>query len=655
MTEMTSIADAPGTAVRYEYRALDSRSHIRLITLHPKSSNGVNDHVINIELTQHLIGECPRYEALSYTWGDRRQAQEIVVQPSQTCIEVTGNLHAGLLSLRQRKHRKLWIDAICINQDDIEERSTQVRLMSQIYSNAKNVVVWLHQPDESRDDASKWFIVKKPGPEDYHSDGKGGWTRIHREQKDYPTVEFPDYALRLFRHPWFLRVWILQEIAFAKHVFIRYGRRTIYWDEVIEWVGNYTDRATDSRNTKIDETTELAIAMQFIMNDWRHSVSQNLYHVPLIDLLHLSRFSGATEPKDKVFALLSLACDVDDTFETNYQWSWPKICTGLTTRSIRNSRALGLLRAVGTLSSTPNTALLPSWVPDLSGQFEATPLEPYNNLTLYRQHPDDRPCEIPVLNEKTIVVKCLWILDVAQVQEPRLRFEDEGGHRALLSLLKAWFGAALEHRDHYAKYSSVMVDFATAEGLPLSEADQERKDLRSTSVRNILHEFWSTMRMTKSSRASEEHIDNPYSAGEGWHWHFRKILHQGHVGKSQPEDPFNPDNEIEPEDLFDANDDEIWFSDWARSVVFPPTALQHLYGRTFGFTKAGHMGLFPGDTRVGDRICLVYGTQLPYVLRETEDEGLYHLVGACYVHQAFKWDVFESESSKQQLQYIRLE
>ena len=85
------------------------------------------------------------YLALSYTWGDANQRRNITVNGAT--ISVTANLEAALRSIRDSRVLKagvkLWVDALCINQDDLEERNRQVKRMQSIFSNAQSVFVWL--------------------------------------------------------------------------------------------------------------------------------------------------------------------------------------------------------------------------------------------------------------------------------------------------------------------------------------------------------------------------------------------------------------------------------------------------------------------------------------------------------------------------------
>ena len=88
------------------------------------------------------LHENVEYEALSYVWGDPNVTRPISCGSTQ--LNVTVNLFAALLAVRSCSYpRLLWVDAICIDQKNIKERDQQVRIMGDIYSQAKQVLIWL--------------------------------------------------------------------------------------------------------------------------------------------------------------------------------------------------------------------------------------------------------------------------------------------------------------------------------------------------------------------------------------------------------------------------------------------------------------------------------------------------------------------------------
>ncbi|KAF2995165.1 hypothetical protein E8E14_001903 [Neopestalotiopsis sp. 37M] len=114
-----------------KYQSLDpSLRQIRLLTLLP-ASDIVEDTVSAILQTVSLNDE-PAFEALSYVWGDGRDTVEINVDGKTA--NVTRNLGTALRRLRGSTPRVLWVDALCINQSDIDEKNNQVPLMSELYT-----------------------------------------------------------------------------------------------------------------------------------------------------------------------------------------------------------------------------------------------------------------------------------------------------------------------------------------------------------------------------------------------------------------------------------------------------------------------------------------------------------------------------------------
>ncbi|KAF2093351.1 HET-domain-containing protein, partial [Rhizodiscina lignyota] len=121
------------------YPALKSPdSNIRLLRIHP--SHPLRGIETSLECASFL--ERPQYRALSYTWGDSKRTKPITVNGKKMLI--TENLWKALFHIRDRQQAQtLWVDAICIDQSNDEEKSVQVPLMSFIYSRAKEVLVWL--------------------------------------------------------------------------------------------------------------------------------------------------------------------------------------------------------------------------------------------------------------------------------------------------------------------------------------------------------------------------------------------------------------------------------------------------------------------------------------------------------------------------------
>ncbi|KAF2750086.1 HET-domain-containing protein, partial [Sporormia fimetaria CBS 119925] len=133
---------------RWLYAPLDpSRRQIRLLEILPVWKTD-RQTPISARLVIVSLDDEPDYSALSYTWGDGTTTNHIIVDGKR--IGCTANLHHALNDLRsnpwdviKKTPKRIWVDAVCINQEDLEEKNHQLPLMETIYTKAKVVYCWL--------------------------------------------------------------------------------------------------------------------------------------------------------------------------------------------------------------------------------------------------------------------------------------------------------------------------------------------------------------------------------------------------------------------------------------------------------------------------------------------------------------------------------
>ncbi|EED16228.1 Ankyrin and HET domain protein [Talaromyces stipitatus ATCC 10500] len=300
---------------------------IRLLNL--RSGDAQEELVGNLEvvkLTTTPEGEAhtlqQRYDTLSYTWGDQDPIEHIKIihDNQQYRIRIRPNLHQALRHLRShREDRYLWVDAICINQENEREKSSQVRMMSQIYNNSSCVCVWI---GPEKDDSRKaiQFIKSRLGHED--------------ADQLLENVEYCHEWLalsRLMRRPWFSRRWIIQEIALARTATLHCGTDWLPWEIFAEavmlftWgqskVYNMLRTAKDCSPSSLGDLRESAAArlIQAQDNIFRKSREGQLLEklMSLEDLLCRFSASEAQDPRDSIYALLSIARDAKAGFSTS--------------------------------------------------------------------------------------------------------------------------------------------------------------------------------------------------------------------------------------------------------------------------------------------------------------------------------------------------
>lgn len=142
---MSSHKGPKGTLHSFQYTPLSGNANeLRLLRLATTPDQSPHGHGIQCSITHASLGSAPKYQALSYTWGKEVSHSPVIFL--QGCkFPVRPNLHSALAQLQasQFPPEHLWIDAVCINQNDAEEKNSQVRKMKAIFQNASRVIVWL--------------------------------------------------------------------------------------------------------------------------------------------------------------------------------------------------------------------------------------------------------------------------------------------------------------------------------------------------------------------------------------------------------------------------------------------------------------------------------------------------------------------------------
>ncbi|KAM0664266.1 hypothetical protein MY8738_008815 [Beauveria namnaoensis] len=305
----------------YQYSALSVGS-IRLLRLQPHvdQRSPIRCQLFEYRLSASVSGT-HLYEALSYVWGSAVRSE--LINTDDGDLYVTRNLYSALLGLRDcALPRILWADAVCINQDDLEERSRQVQYMAEIYARAGRVIVWLEHGavgDCTRD-------TKSPkaghGALQELSDAANGLSRPLTKSSDV-RVDYPAICA-ILQGSWFERVWVLQEVAAARQVLIMCG------DCVID--GNAFCTGLQALNITFEDTSmqrRLASAVNLIKSAGLRPKQLTGFSTPfslnictlaeLVDMFHNRK---ATDKRDKVYALLGMSKDAPTALLPDYTITW---------------------------------------------------------------------------------------------------------------------------------------------------------------------------------------------------------------------------------------------------------------------------------------------------------------------------------------------
>lgn len=339
----------------------DGRCPIRLVALLPaRTSDIVRCNLIYCDLEAGL-----EYEALSYCWSDPKDQMSIICD--DTRLQITNNLEVALRHLRDEKEtRVLWIDGICINQSDLDEREQQVAIMKDIYSRASRTVVWLGEesPEDIKAFEICWRLISSVGTR-MQPNRKDLWANpmsLPRNTMDgFRGMSQKDLTplLHLLERPWFKRMWVIQETAVAKQVLVMCGNEQIDLDRL--YIGVALMAATTPSGLRRVARTVHALLLQYELKEKRNQELTQLAKL----LLYTRRFE-ASDPRDKVYALLGLtSTDIAALgLRADYHFSVAEVYKRVAAALLQHEHRLELLES--SRGETALRKLLPSWVPDWS-------------------------------------------------------------------------------------------------------------------------------------------------------------------------------------------------------------------------------------------------------------------------------------------------
>jgi len=550
----------------FKYTKLKSElQEVRILSI----MNGCQSVEIECTLEHiHLVGGS-NYKALSYTWGNPSDTSYIKLN-NQPFL-VTASLAIALQHLRKETEVvELWVDAICINQQDTDEKSVQVRRMKEIYEKAKEIIVWLGpESDDSR----------------YAMNAINSIDRRWAKRTSQPVMErflaapkLDKRALwainQLLCRPWWRRVWIIQEATCDSATYIKCGNDQIEFIAVVATVNFITQHTLERALRKDFNSPDITPFHRVIALDkLKLNRSRSEYCMNFLSLLEDSRMCDASDPRDKVFALSGLATDAQrEAGNPDYSISVDVAYSGFTNTLIISEQNLNILghcqaavrdpKSWSSFKLLPSTLLpkqpLPSWTPDWTMNLEATPFMKYeipNDICsnkVYKTSGDYPPSVQLSECLRTLFVRGCTFDVISKLGEDFTRL-----FRPLTARL--WH----------------------------SWAEQELGSTyitKETTHEAFLHTLTADIR-PKNGRCVR---------GSTALWPIPKT--------SEKEDSFVSNSMIK----------------------------QAFNSRGFFISAQGYMGVARFDVIKGDQICILHGGQTPFILRQ---EGQYHLFkGECYLH-----------------------
>lgn len=301
------------------------------------------------------LDDAPDYTAVSYYWGDPTPASTIKFLNGESLpiSQTIRTLFYALSKTESELRLTMWIDALCINQEDMAERESQVLMMGNVFSSATKVFLWLGEGDVTS--ATAFRSLKSSIPDE---DGLAA-------------------LFHLLSRSWFQRVWVIQEITVAKSIQVGCGDDHTSFDHfcmrILElWSSKYLD-ITDEDDLSLRGlwafTSLIHIRWEYQEKLRRDGVEAMISYE---DLLQLALHCEASDNRDKVFAFRGIA-DTRPVPRPNYTISTEEVLVKTAEALLCNGTSLDLLALCG-VGNQSDMAGLPSWAPDLRSHSWAQPL-----------------------------------------------------------------------------------------------------------------------------------------------------------------------------------------------------------------------------------------------------------------------------------------
>jgi hypothetical protein len=567
----------------FNYSALPDDS-IRLLKI---SSNAAGD--ILCEMSNVIFAQAPRFYALSYTWGTDEGTESILC--NGLAMQIKANLHDAIRTLFNPPislDLPIWIDAVCINQHDDEEKAVQVSRMGDIYRKAHQVVAWLGPSGQNSDLAMDWFerltvalplIQFPPLPGEI---GKYGLPEA--DDTVWPAIGY------LFCRPWFGRLWTFQEAVLASDLLVICGRKIISSEILIEAAKELRRLTIQYRCLELQsiENHENGFrAMEIVDSAKRYLKTHR--QLPFPYLLSIASSKLCLDPRDRVYAMLGMTGKgFQDRIQVSYSNDPSQESIQTSIDCAKACIEEGFPDILGLVAGRQRVPGLPSWCPNLNSYQQVDPL-----LTnRYRAGLLIEETEAEVFRGKTTAANNHLVISGFQADT---------------------------------------VSETVAAEYPL------RGDVKSALVRDFL--TWEAQCLALAQKITSETVPM---------WHIFTFTAEQRANTQSQRGRTQFPLHTEDEDLHQAYVDLLANMNsvaQGRGGTLPPRERRELFyhmankissicgGRRYFSTEKGCLGVGPLELKKGDTVCVLYGMRPLYILREVEEKtGEWSLIGDAFVH-----------------------
>ncbi len=574
----------------YQYEELHP-SEFRLVLVYRRKMT-----TIKCEIIHHSLTNPPSYTAISYAWGDADDKRSI--QIGKANIPVAASLFGALEAVRKRDEDTfVWVDALCINQQNRDERSQQVQLMTEIYAKAKLVAIWLG-PSKNDSQLATDLLLDIADITDIAMGGNDS-KKITDLLLSPTRLRAVEALVHLFQRDYWKRLWVVQEVFNAKAIMVFCGGTTelpwrVYQKAAHMFQYHKKDLDSLSSATSVQSSSlNLALPSPFSYSQVlvyegpnslldMDSANSLLREGSLLNIMRAYRRKLASDPRDKIFGILGvLPEDVRKEFLVDYSLSIKEVYTNVADFLLSTTNCLDVICESIHFPKQAGVANLPSWVPDWSRSPETRALGYSHNFTAAADTDadwrllDERRNELEI---SAIYIDTVWKRGVAV---------------ATLCTSADYLMAFLHWRAILSDYMSSM-DF------------ELQKEMEEAFCRTIC------LGQIPLKQKPDEWMRNTYRV-------FATLL-RNRLPKLPLDDALS--KYIDDPGNTETNHRQLLQSDFGS----------HMMGRCFFLTEAKRLGMGTGCMLPGDIIVVPLGCRTPIIIREADKRrGIFQLVGDVYL------------------------
>lgn len=625
----------------FEYQPLDvSKNEIRVLRILP----GTDTDTLQCLLEHISLDDPADFEALSYAWHDPtlfpedQKNRKHVLMLNGKCLEIGNNLALFIKSGRSKQAhtRRIWIDAVCINQKNVYERNEQVLRMREIYQKAKQVVIWLGPASNHSEVAVKflkWVFDQCPRGREAQ------WFKKFIQENTLVT-EWKAMASFLGR-AWWNRIWIVQEVVLAKEALILCGTVSMTWTQ-LEYSLHYTSNALDDIKDQLQEPGDYALIRDRVRKIGRlTAIRRRKDNLNVVDVFDNIGGNDCTDKRDKIYGLLGIIPDADLIVpEPNYALDVDEVhrrAFGLLAVETRNLDFLSLITNRPKNIRSGGFPPFPSWCPDMTSSYFRN-IHRLNTSLILPAHSEPQFCAsgtrpaIARLSTNANIIRLSGIrVDVVDGV-----FPGESGFRYNLELTRQALSGRSVYESEDQTYEALWRSFVAGlniytatEGTYAAPAQFGELFARQCCVAERQHQklieegtevpFDITNPSSITSVFTPEDPAWPFNT---WYKYNRDALFAGRSVRAWAE-RYNPGNiEVEGQEV--PLDQMPMWKDFSGS--WGPAN----FGRRMVTTEKGYIGMALELSRRGDLVCVLFGCRMPVVLRPEGD--YFRFMGECYIH-----------------------